>query len=158
MSDSNGTRFFEDFEPGQTFDLGTYPPLSEDDIITFARQWDPQYFHVDPEAAKDSMFKGLVASGWHTCVILMNLFVTNFPGLGASLGSPGLDNVRFIRPVRPGDSLSGRLTVLDTQPSSSRPAAGKVQTRMELLNQEGDLVCSVQAWGFYARRSPALGG
>ena len=155
MSETNGTHYFEDFAAGQTFDLGTYPPLSEDDIITFARQWDPQYFHVDPEAAKESMFKGLVASGWHTCVILMNLFVNNFPDLGASQGSPGLENIRFVRPVRPGDSLSGRVMVLETQPSSRRPTSGKVRTRMELANQDGDLVCSVEAWGLYARRPTA---
>jgi acyl dehydratase len=82
----------------------------------------------------------------------MHLMVNNFLPGWASEGSPGLDNIRFVRPVRPGDSLSGRLTVLDTQPSASRPRSGKVQTRMELTNQAGDLVCSVEAWGFYARR------
>lgn len=147
------TWYFEDFEPGQTFDLGTYPPLTEEDIISFAGQWDPQYFHLDPEGAKESIFKGLVASGWHTGAILMRLFVLHFPGMGSSQGSPGLDNIRFLRPVRPGDSLSGQFTVVETHPSASRPNLGKLRSKMVLTNQDGDQVCSVEAWGFYRRRS-----
>lgn len=152
MSTDHVTRWFEDFAPGQTFDLGTYPPLSEAEIVDFARQWDPQYFHLDAVAAKDSIFQGLVASGWHTGAIVMRLFVDNFLGTVASQGSPGLEQVRFLRPVRPGDELTGRYTVLETEPSASRPGIGKVRSRMELTNQHGEAVLLVEAWGFFGRR------
>src|SRR2546425_194255 len=98
--------------------------------MDFARQWDPQPFHTDPELAKESMFGGLVASGWHTGAIAMRMMVTTLHTAGQ--GSPGLERVRFLRPVRPGDELSGRYTVLEAVPSASRPALGKVHSRVEL--------------------------
>ena len=99
---SDGLRYFEDFAPGDVVELGTYPPLSEEEIITFARQWDPQPFHVDPASARDSIFGGLVASGWHTGAISMRLLVEGLLSRAASRGSPGIDRIRFLRPVRPG--------------------------------------------------------
>lgn len=155
MSSVNGIRYFEDLSPGQVFDIGTYPPLTEADIIDFARQWDPQYFHVDPEAAKDSIFEGLVASGWHTGAILMRLLVDNFLSSAATEGSPGLEQVRFLRPVRPGDQLRGTYEVLETQPSASRPNLGKVRTKIQLFNRAGEAVLLVESWGFFTRRGSA---
>lgn len=148
-------RYFEDFHPGLTVELGTYPPVSEDEIITFARQWDPQRFHVDPEAAKDTLFGGLVASGWHTGAIAMRLLVDNLIADTAGQGSPGLEKVRFSAPVRPGDALSGRYTVLEAEPSASRPGLGKVRSMCELRNQNGEVVFSMESWAFMSRRPEA---
>ncbi|MGH9000545.1 MAG: MaoC family dehydratase [Acidimicrobiia bacterium] len=145
-------RYFEDFPPGQVTELGSYPPLTEEQIVEFARQWDPQYFHVDPVRAKESLFGGLVASGWQTGAILMRLYVDNVLASSASLGSPGLDQIRFLRPVRPGDRLAGRQTVLEAEESASRPGVGKLRSRFELFNQDGDAVFMMEAWGLFQRR------
>jgi acyl dehydratase len=149
---SDGFRYFEDFAVGEVLELGTYPPLSEAEIMDFARQWDPQPFHVDPERAKDSIFGGLIASGWHIGAIALRLLVEGLLSHCASQGSPGVDNLRFRRPVRPGDVLSGRHTVVATSPSASRPGLGKVVGRTELLNQDGEVVLSMEGTGFYDRR------
>ena len=118
--------YFEDFSVGDTFELGS-KQMSEEEIITFARQFDPQPFHVDPERAKESFFGGLVASGWHTTAIFMRLFVDGLLNKSASLASPGVDEVRWVRPVRPGDMLRARFTVLESTPSRSRPNMGVVR-------------------------------
>jgi acyl dehydratase len=136
-------------------ELGTFPPLSEADIVDFARRWDPQPFHLDPARARDSIFGGLVASGWHTGAIAMRLMVEGLLSRSATQGSPGIDNIRFLRPVRPGDRLSGRFTVLEASPSASRPRLGKVLGRTELLNQNGEVVLSLDGTGFYERREGA---
>jgi acyl dehydratase len=136
-------------------ELGTFPPLSEADIVDFARRWDPQPFHLDPARARDSIFGGLVASGWHTGAIAMRLMVEGLLSCSATQGSPGIDNIRFLRPVRPGDRLSGRFTVLEASPSASRPRLGKVLGRTELLNQNGEVVLSLDGTGFYERREGA---
>jgi acyl dehydratase len=149
---SDGLRYFEDFTVGEVVELGTYPPLSEADIVEFARQWDPQPFHVDPERAKNSMFGGIVASGWHTGVIAMRLLVDGLLSRSAGQGSPGVDTLRFPRPVRAGDVLTGRYTVVAASPSASRPRLGKIVGRTELLNQDGEVVLSMEATGFYDRR------
>ena len=149
---SDGLRYFEDFAVGEVVELGSYPPLSEAEIVAFARQWDPQPFHLDPERAKQSMFGGLVASGWHTGAIAMRLLVDGLLSGSASQGSPGLDHLRFRRPVRPGDVLSGRYTVVAVAPSASRPRLGKVTGRTELINQDGEVALSMEATGFYLRR------
>lgn len=145
-------RYFEDLQPGLTVDLGSYHPLTAEEIIGFARQWDPQPFHLDPVLAQDSLFGELVASGWHTAVIGMRLTVEHVLNDLAGQGSPGLENLRFIKPVRPGDSISGRYTVLEVEPSASRPALGKVRSKVELRNQHGDLVLSWDSWAFVKRR------
>ncbi len=152
MPDPDSLLYFEDFAPGQIYELGTYPALSEDDIIAFARQWDPQPFHVDPERAKETMWGGVIASGWHTGAIAMRLLVDGLLSRCATQGSPGVDHVRFRRPVRPGDVLSGRQTVLETEPSASRPQMGKVRALTELVNQHGETVVSMEGVGFYDRR------
>ena len=110
---------FEDFEPGQVYELGTRP-VTESEIVAFAREWDPQPFHIDPEAAKESVFGGLIASGWQTVAMWMRMYVDTMLG-SAARGSPGIEELRWLAPVRPGDTLSGRLTVLEATPSATRP-------------------------------------
>jgi acyl dehydratase len=143
--------YFEDFRPGQEVDLGSHT-VTEEEIIGFARQWDPQPFHVDPEAAKESVFGGLIASGWHTGAIWMRGYVDTLLG-PASQGSPGLEEVRWLVPVRPGDTLSSRLTVLETTPSERRADRGTVRIRGEMVNQEGVTVLSMVSRAHFGRRS-----
>ncbi len=145
------TRYFEDFQEGETIELGSRQ-LTEAEIIHFARQFDPQPFHLDPEKAKDSIFGGLVASGWHTTGIYMRLLVDNMLNDATSLGSPGLDNLRFANPVRPDDTLTGRFTVLEARTSNSRPTVGIIKGKGEMLNQKGEVVLSLESIGFFGRR------
>jgi acyl dehydratase len=146
-------RYFEDFAEGQVFELGSRA-VSEDDIVGFAREWDPQTFHIDPEAAKDSVFGGLIASGWHTGAMWMRLYVDSFLGAASSQGSTGVEELRWLAPVRPGDTLSGRLTVLGVTPSERRPDRGTVRIRGEMVNQDGVVVMSMVSRGHFGRRSP----
>lgn len=155
MPERDALLHFEDFAPGEVFQLGSFPPVSEKDIIAFAREWDPQPFHTDPERARETMWQGIIASGWHTGAIAMRLLVDGLLSRCASEGSPGVDHVRFRRPVRPGDVLSGRHTILETSPSESRPQMGKIRALTELVNQRGETVVSMEGVGFYTRRSAA---
>jgi acyl dehydratase len=143
--------YFEDFAPGQMYELGSRT-VSEEEILAFARQWDPQPFHVDPEAAKDSVFGGLIASGWHTGSIWMRGYVDTMLG-PASQGSPGIEELRWLAPVRPGDTLSSRLTVLEATPSERNPARGTVRIRGEVENQDGVVVMSMVSRSHFARRA-----
>jgi acyl dehydratase len=145
-------RYFEDFSTGEVIDLGTAPPISEEEIVAFARRWDPQPFHLDPVRAKESMFGGLIASGWHTGAVAMRLLVDGLLSHSDSQGSPGIDHIRFLRPVRPGDVLSGTYTVLDLSPSARRPRIGKLRALLELRNQHGDVVLSMESMSFLARK------
>jgi acyl dehydratase len=144
-------RYWEDFVAGETHDLGSIEFTAEN-IVAFASQWDPQPMHVDPEAAKASPYGGLIASGWHTATSYMRLLVTSALGNAVSLGSPGLDNLRWLRPVRPGDVLSARITILETRASESRPDRGIVRSRGEMINQAGEVVMEVEAVNFFGRR------
>jgi acyl dehydratase len=144
---------FDDFEPGRVYELGS-TTVSEEDILSFARQFDPQPFHVDPEAAKESVFGELIASGWHTGAMWMRLYVDAMLGGPTSQGSPGIEELRWLAPVRPGDTLHGRLTVLDATPSSRRPDRGTVRIRGEMVNQDGVTVLSMVSRGHFARRAP----
>jgi len=146
--------YWEDFEPGTTDEVGRHT-FTEEEIIAFARQFDPQPFHVDPEAARRSFFKGLIASGWHTCAVAMRLMVDKYVGRSASLGSPGLDNIRWVAPVRAGDTITYHRTITATRPSESRPGVGLVHTRWEAINQSGALVMTMEGWGMFRRRRPA---
>ena len=143
--------FFEDLEAGQVVDLGSHA-VSEEEILAFARQWDPQPFHVDPEAAKGSVFGGLIASGWHTGALWMRLYVDSILDGAASMGSPGIEELRWLAPVRPGDTLTGSLTVLETTPSERRPDRGTVRIRGEMTNQDGVVVMSMTSRGHFGRR------
>jgi len=143
---------FEDFKPGHVFERGTRT-LEEREIIDFAREWDPQRYHVDPEAAKASPFGGLIASGWQSCGVAMRLMCDAYLNDSSCVGSPGIDEIRFLRPVRPGDTLRFRSTVLESAPSRSRAERGTVTFRWELLNQDGEVVLSMIGRQLYLRRS-----
>ncbi len=142
---------FEDFEPGQVVELGSHT-VTEDEIVAFARQWDPQPFHVDPDAARESAFGGLIASGWHTASLWMRLYVDSLLGSTASQGSPGIEELRWLAPVRPGDTLTGKVTVLETTPSERRPGRGTVRIRGEMVNGDGVVVLSMLSRGHFGRR------
>ena len=144
-------QYFEDFRPGQTVELGSRT-VTEEEIVAFARQWDPQPFHTDAEAARDSVFGGLIASGWHTGAMWMRLYVDSLLGSSASQGSPGVEELRWLAPVRPGDTLSGRLEVLEAVPSQRRPDRGTVRIRAEMVNQDGVTVMSMTSRGHFGRR------
>ena len=148
------TVYWEDLQPGQVLDLGCITPTREE-IIAFATQFDPQPFHLDDEAAKASVFGGLCASGWHTCAMAMRLMVTNFLQTAASLGSPGLENVKWMKPVFPGDTLRLQHRILEARPMSKRPDVGLVRTHWEMFNQHGDQVLHMEGWGMFRRRHPA---
>jgi acyl dehydratase len=143
--------YFEDFPPG---DMRESPPrtLTREEIVAFARQFDPQPFHTDDEAARHTIYGGLLASGWHTAAIVMRLLWETFLKDAASLGSPGVDEVRWLRPVRPGDTLRARFTVTEARPSSRRPDRGVVRSLSEVFNQHGELVMTMRGLGMYARR------
>jgi acyl dehydratase len=142
--------YFEDQEVGRVDDLGSFT-LTEEEIISFARQFDPQPFHIDPEAAKKTPYGGIIASGWHTCATLMRLLANNLLKDAASLGAPGVDEVRWLKPVRPGDTLTLKTEVIDTKPSRTKPF-GFVRRRMELTNQNGELVLTLVSPGMFAKR------
>jgi acyl dehydratase len=130
---------FEDFAPGDVATYGAYR-LSEEDLLDFAREFDPQPMHLDAEVAKSSLLGGLAASGWHVCAILMRLVAEGFLLEAASDGAPGIDEVKWLRPVRPGDTLGVRHTVLDTRLSRSQPGRGFVRFRFEVRNEAGEVV------------------
>ena len=144
---------FEDFAPGQVYELGS-TTVTEEEIVDFARRFDPQPFHLDAEAAKDSDFGGLIASGWHTGAMWMRLYVDSLLGGGSGQGSSGIEELRWLAPVRPGDTLSGRLTVLETTPSERHPHRGTIRIRGEMVNQEGVTVMSMVSRVRFGRRSP----
>ncbi|HLI05477.1 MAG TPA: MaoC family dehydratase [Ktedonobacteraceae bacterium] len=143
--------YFEDFHVGDSFDLGSIS-VTQEEIIDFARQFDPQVFHIDPEQAKHSFFGELVASGWHTGALLMRLLVAGLFHKVDSMGSPGVDELRFLKAVRPGDSLSGCFTVIETRPSKSRPYLGIIRARSTLHNQHGEQVLSMVSTHFFGCR------
>ena len=145
-------RYFEDYHPGSMHEYGAIT-VDEAEIIAFARKFDPQDFHVDPEAAARGPFGGLIASGWHTASLMMRLLADHYLSRVASLGSPGIDELRWTQPVRPGDALSIRVTVLDAKRSRSKPDRGIVQTSIEVLNQRGEIVATVKAINLLRCRS-----
>jgi len=143
-------RYWEDFHAGEVTEIGPVT-VSEAEIIEFAKRYDPQSFHVDP--AVEGPFGGLIASGWHTTALFMGMFVRAVLLDTASLGSPGVDELRWLAPVRPGDTLTGRVTVDEVRESSKDPARGTVLTTSEVFNQDGVLVMRLRARGFFARRT-----
>ena len=144
--------YFEDFTPGQVHELGSVE-VDEADMIAFARRFDPQPFHVDPDAAVASHFGGIIASGWYTCALFMRLYVEALLLDADSHGSPGMDEVRWLRPVRGGDVLTGRLEIVETRPSTRRPDRGTVFLLSELRNQHDEVVLRMTARGMFGRRS-----
>ena len=147
-------RYFEDYRTGSVYHYGAIT-VDEAELIAFATRFDPQNIHVDPEAAARGPFGGLIASGWHTAAMMMRLFADNYLSRVASLASPGVDELRWTRPVRPGDTLNIRVTVLEANVSRSKPDRGVVRTLIEVLNQNGELVMSCKAINLLRRRDSA---
>jgi len=143
-------RYFEDYIPGDVHEFGDIV-AEEAEMIAFARRFDPQPFHTDPVAAKESIFGGLIASGWYTSG-LMRLYADYYLSHNASLGSPGVDDLRWLKPLRPGDSISIRVTVTDTKRSSSKPDRGIVHSYVEVLNQHREIIMSMKGTNFLACR------
>jgi acyl dehydratase len=144
-------RYFEDYIEGDVHRFGAIA-VEADEIVAFAKRFDPQDFHTDPEAAKRTPFGGLIASGWHTAGLTMRLYVEHYLPKEASLASPGLDHLRWLKPVRPGDILSVRVTVLKATPSKSKPDRGAVTSLIEVFNQADEMVMSFKCVNIIARR------
>ncbi len=146
------TLFFEDFTPGDVIEIGTYE-MTEAEIIDFGRRFDPQYFHIDPQAALDSPFGGLIASGWHTCAAWARLWIDSVMSRADSRGSGGME-VRWLEPVRPGDALSATVEILDTRPSARHADRGTVFIGCTMTNQHGLIVFTAHGRGLIGRRHP----
>lgn len=144
-------RYWENFTVGETTDVGTVD-VTREEIVEFAQRYDPQPFHVDEAAAEDGPYGGLIASGWHTGAMWMRLYVDAMLGSAASMGSPGLEELRWLAPVRPGDTLHARLTVLEATQSERRPDRGTIRSRGEMVNQDGVTVMSMVSRGHFGRR------
>ena len=149
-----GDRYFEDYVPGAVYEFGSID-VSEAEIIEFALRFDPQDMHLDPDAAARGPFGGLIASGWHTAAMMMRLFCNHFLSKAASLASPGIDELRWLRPVRPGDVLRIRVSVLEATRSRSRPDRGMVRTLVEVLNQNSEVVMSLKPMNIIGCRGDA---
>jgi len=147
-------RHFEDFVQGMKSTLGPIA-VTEPVLIEFARKYDPQPIHVDPVAAGKGPFGGLIASGWHTASLVMRVLVDSYLPRDAQLASPGIDELRWLRPVRPGDSLGVTVTVLEARRSQSKPDRGLVRTGIEAVNQNGDIVMSLIAMNLFRCRREA---
>ena len=145
-------RYWDDIKAGDVVELGSCT-MDKERMLSFAREFDPQPFHTDEKAAAASIWGGLIASGWHTGSVLMRLFYEGFLKDTASLGSPGIDELRWIKPVRAGDTLSARLTVLETTASRSKPDRGIMRSVMELRNQSGEVVMTTTGVNFFSRRA-----
>ena len=144
-------RYLEDFVPGTVYQAGSVR-VTEAEIVEFARRYDPQPFHLDADAARASIYGGLIASGWQTVAVTMRLLVDQVFGESAGMGSPGVDELRWLLPVRPGDTLSPRVIVLETRPSRSKPDRGVLRFRVEVENQDGELAMSMVGASFIGRR------
>jgi acyl dehydratase len=143
--------FFEDFESGQHFELGQCQ-VTEEEMLEFALRFDPQPFHVDTELARETVFGGLIASGWQTGAIWMRLYWDGLLHRAASLGSPGIEKLRWLAPVRPGDILLGTVDVVSTQASERHPERGTVIVEGGLKDPAGVVKMQVTAWGLLGRR------
>jgi acyl dehydratase len=136
-------RYFEDFEAGQELPFGPHT-VTRAEIIAFAAEFDPQPFHLDERAAAETMLGGLAASGWHTCALFMRMLYDGWITDAASMGSPGVDTLKWLRPVRPGDTLSGRSIVLEIRASKSKPDRGFIKFRHEVMNERGEQVMMLE--------------
>jgi acyl dehydratase len=146
-------RHFEDYKQGAVYEYG-YITVTEAEILDFARAFDPQPIHVDPEFAAQGPFRGLIASGWHTGAIMMRLFADHYLSRVASLASPGIDELRWPAPLRPGDSVKLRVTTVETRRSRSKPDRGLVRSHAELITQNDETVLTLTAMNFLRAREP----
>jgi acyl dehydratase len=145
--------YFEDYLPGAVYETGA-TTVAEADILDFARRFDPQPMHVDPAAAAHGQFGGLIASGWHTAAMTMRLLADHFLHNESSIASPGIDELRWLKPVRPGDALRLRITVIDKTRSRSKPDRGIVRTLVEVLNQHDERVMTMKPMNLFRCRDP----
>ena len=143
--------YWEDFPVDSVREFGA-TRVSREAVLAFAAEFDPQPFHLDDAAAEASLFGRLSASGWHTCAMTMRMMCDDYLLDAASLGSPGVDNLRWLKPVYPGDTLSVRLTILESRPMASRPTVGLLRSRWEVRNQQGEAVMTMEGWGMFRRR------
>ena len=150
------TLYFEDFTPGRVFPLGSRV-LSADDIVAFAAQWDPQPIHLDAGAAEAGPFDGLIASGWQTACVWMRLYVDAVLNHAAVLAAPGVEEIRWLAPVRPGMRLHGRTTILESWVSESAAGRGTMRLRGELTDDDGQSVMTLLARGHARLREEARG-
>lgn len=151
-----GDKWFEDFEAGTEVEYGNYE-VTKEAIIEFAEKFDPQHFHIDEEAAKKSNFGGLIASGWHTASMFMRMTYSENLGDGSgSLGSAGVEDMRWLKPVRPGDVLRVRARITNVRESNSKPDRGIVESSYIILNQHDEEVMSLKSMGFFLKRSPVV--
>jgi acyl dehydratase len=146
-------RYFEDYIEGDVHQFGSVA-VEENELLSFAKRFDPQQMHTDPDAAKRGPFGGIIASGWHTAGLMMRLYVQHYLTHVASLASPGLDELRWLKPVRPGDMLSVRVTVLKAVPSKSKSDRGAVTSFIEVINQRNDVVMTLKVVNLIAKRPP----
>ena len=144
-------KYWEDFAVGERAELGRHT-FTEEEIVSFGRQYDPQPFHIDTDEAVRGPFGGLIASGWQTCAVGMRLMVEGTIRQTVSLGSPGIDNIRWLKPVRPGDTLAYSRVVLESRASTTRKGVGLVKHRWEAVNQRGELVLTMEGWGMFGRK------
>ncbi|CAD6521204.1 MaoC family dehydratase [Paraburkholderia metrosideri] len=144
---------FEDLIVGTSTEIGKHT-FTREEIVEFAGKFDPQPFHLDEAAAEKSPFRGLVASGWHTCSVMMGMLVRNAFADSTSMGSPGIDEIRWLKPVRVGDTITMMNVVLDKRVSESKPDRGIVSTRWEGFNQHGEMVITVSSKGMFGLRNP----
>jgi acyl dehydratase len=145
-------RYFEDYITGAVHDVGAIE-VDENEVLEFGQRFVPLSYHTDKEAAKKSIYGGLIASGWHTAALVMRLYTDHYLSKVANLGSPGCDELRWIKPVFPGDALSIRVTVMETRRSDSKPDRGIVRSFVEVLNQKREVVMSVKMTNFVRSRS-----
>ncbi len=144
---------FEDFKPGDRRSFGPRV-LTKEEIVAFGRDWDPQPFHVDEVAAARSPFGGLIASGWQTAALCMRLVVDGMLAQSSSMGSPGLDELKWLKPVRPGDALSVQVEILEATPSKSKPDRGSIRLTYSCTNQKGETVMTMTARVLFLKREP----
>jgi acyl dehydratase len=144
--------YFEDFQPGQTSQFGAYQ-VTEEEIIEFASKYDPQFFHLDQEAAKESLFGGLCASGWHTAAMFMRMLIDSLPEKHGSLGSPGINNLKWLKPVYPGYILSVKSCVKSSRLSESKAGVGLICVNYEIVNQHDVTVMTLESNAFFKCRN-----
>jgi acyl dehydratase len=144
-------RFFEDYRSGEVAEFGDHL-VTEEEVVDFATRYDPQPFHVDAAAARESIYGGLIASGWMTASVAMRLLVDHYISPLSSMGSPGIDEMRWIKPVRPGNRLRLRVTILETRRSQTKPDRGMIQLLQEMQNQDNETVMTIRGWGMYRCR------
>ena len=146
-------RYWEDFTPGQVIEYGPRR-VTREEIVAFGKEFDPQPFHISEDAARSTMLGELCASGWHSCSILMRMSADSFVLNSSSMGAPGIDEVQWLKPIRPGDDLTLRATVLSKRPSNSRPDMGFVHVQLELFNARRERVMLLKAPLMFGRRTP----